>query len=522
MTPNEPVGSFALVLHSHLPWLAHHGSWPVGEEWLYQSWSSSYLPVFRVLEQLASEGRTDLVTLGMTPVLAAQLDDPYCLSQFETWMGFWVERANQLASHPDDAKRTVGQYEAKVARECVDIFSSEWASGGSTIVRRLSDSHAIELLSGPATHPFQPLLDDEIASFALAVGRNDTQLRTGCLPTGIWAPECGYRPGLEETYAAAGVSHFMVDGPTLLHVGRSTADAWTIGDTDVVAFGRDLGVTYRVWSPRKGYPGGAWYRDFHTFEYDSGIRPSRVTSTRTPSESKAPYEPLAARAAVEADARDFVDVVRRRLTDLRAERNGKPGLVVVGYDTELFGHWWHEGPMWLDRVLRLLPEAGVKVTTLGSAISDGAVAGSASPRNSSWGSGKDWSVWAGDAVTSMVEDNDGLMRTWRKLIDDAVHSGLATTRSEVLDQLARNALLALSSDWAFMVSKDSAAQYARDRHRQHHRNFVRLANAVRGAVDGRHENWATAVHIAGEQRRTDGPFGHLDGRLLGAALGGMR
>ena len=101
---------------------------------------------------------------------------------------------------------------------------------------------------------------------------------------------------------------------------------------------------------------------------------------------------------------------------------------MVGYDTELFGHWWHEGPMWLDRVLRLLPGSGVKVTTLGSAISDGAVAGSASPRNSSWGSGKDWSVWAGDAVTGMVEDNDGLMRNWRKLIDDAVHSGLATTR----------------------------------------------------------------------------------------------
>ena len=93
MTTPEPVGSFALVLHSHLPWLSHHGTWPVGEEWLYQSWSSSYLPVFSVLRQLATEGRTNLVTLGMTPVLAAQLDDPYSVSEFATWLGFWTQRA---------------------------------------------------------------------------------------------------------------------------------------------------------------------------------------------------------------------------------------------------------------------------------------------------------------------------------------------------------------------------------------------------------------------------------------------
>ena len=518
MNTEEPIGSFALVLHSHLPWLAHHGSWPVGEEWLYQSWSSSYLPVVEVLQRLAAQGRTNLVTMGVTPVLAAQLDDPYCLSQFETWMGFWAERANQLASHPVEAKRVVGQYEAGLARHRIAAFQSDWATGGSSVIRRLADSGVVELLSGPATHPFQPLLDDEITNFALTVGRADTALRTGAMPTGIWAPECGYRPGLEDIYAANGVSHFMVDGPTLLHVGRSTADAWTVGDTDVVAFGRDLDVTYRVWSPRKGYPGGTWYRDFHTFEYESGIRPSRVTSVRTASEDKAPYDPPAAAAAALADAHDFVDVVRRRLGDLRAQRDGKPGLVVVGYDTELFGHWWHEGPLWLEYVLRLLPEAGVKVTTLQKAISDGAVAGNVLPHSSSWGSGKDWSVWSGAAVADMVADNDDLMRNWRKLIEDASAAGLTSTRSEVFDQLARDALLALSSDWAFMVSKDSAAQYARERHQHHHRDFHRLASAVRGALNGRRANWAIATEVATDQRRTDGPFGHVDGRLLSTAL----
>ena len=87
------VGSFALVLHTHLPWVAHHGAWPVGEEWLHQAWATSYDQVLDLLHTLAAEGRTDLVTLGVTPILAAQFDDPYCLAQQHTWLGFWQTRA---------------------------------------------------------------------------------------------------------------------------------------------------------------------------------------------------------------------------------------------------------------------------------------------------------------------------------------------------------------------------------------------------------------------------------------------
>ena len=371
----DEVGTFCLVLHSHLPWLAHHGSWPVGEEWLYQSWAASYLPVVSMLSKLASEGRRDLVTLGVTPILAAQLDDPYSVDQFHTWLGFWQERAHQLAGNRDPELQELGGYESAVARTTTELFEQYWARGGSAALRPLIQSGAIELLSGPATHPFQPLLDDEVADFALRAGLDDAAVRFGARTAGIWAPECGYRPGLEEFYAEAGVEHFLVDGPTLLHVGRSTSDAWTIGGSNVVAVGRDLEVTYRVWSPRRGYPGGGWYRDFHSFHHETGIRSRRVTSTRTLSHEKGVYSPGAAVAAVEKDADDFVAVVRKRLIELAREREGKPGLVVAAYDTELFGHWWHEGPAWLELILRRLPEAGVRVSTLGAAITNGAVAG---------------------------------------------------------------------------------------------------------------------------------------------------
>ena len=514
----DEVGTFCLVLHSHLPWLAHHGSWPVGEEWLYQSWATSYLPVFEVLNRLAEEGRQNLVTLGMTPVLAAQLDDPYCLANFHTWLGFWHERAHQLATDPNGQLREVAGHEAALARRANGLFETHWRNGGSAVLRPLLDGNAVQLLGGPATHPFQPLLDDEVAAFALDAGLADAKSRVGQAPQGIWAPECGYRPGLEATYAAAGVGHFMVDGPTLLHVGRSTADAWTVGDSDVVAFGRDLEVTYRVWSPRRGYPGGPWYRDFHTFHHETGIRHARVTSTSTHSDDKQHYDPDRVQAAVAADAADFVQVVRQRLADLREQRDGKTGLVVAAYDTELFGHWWHEGPQWLEQVLRLLPAAGVRVTTLADAINRGAVAGKADPQNSSWGSNKDWSVWAGDAVASFVTDNDALQRRWRKLTGDLLGSaGDFSTRDPALDQLARSALLALSSDWAFMVTKDSAAGYASDRHRAHHADFHRLASALEHCLDGDAGARQTALDIASHLRLSDGPFGQLDGRLLHSA-----
>jgi 1,4-alpha-glucan branching enzyme len=439
----------------------------------------------------------------VTPVLGAQLDDAYVRREFHTWLGFWQARAEGLATQRDPALRDLGSREFRASQHALEAAEGVWAGGFSPVLRRLLDAGALELLGGPATHPFQPLLDDAWVTFALRSGLDDTAVRIGQRPEGIWAPECGYRPGLEGLYSDAGVRRFLVDGPTLLGAGGTTGEGVTVGDSDVVAFARDLDVTYRVWSPRRGYPGGRWYRDFHTFDHDSGFHPSRVTSRSTPSHEKAPYEPDRAAAAVAIDAVDFVDVVRRRLVDLAAQRDGRPALVVAAYDTELFGHWWHEGPQWLEAVLRLLPEAGVRVTTLRGATEAGHVGGGLHLDSGSWGSGKDWHVWDGEAVADLVADNEALRDRVAKVL------GVATTaRDTTRDQLVRTTLLALASDWAFMVTKDSAAGYAHDRHARHHREARLLADLVeRGDV-------AASDDLARRLRSVDGPFGHLDARLL--------
>jgi 1,4-alpha-glucan branching enzyme len=222
-----------------------------------------------------------------------------------------------------------------------------------------------------------------------------------------------------------------------------------------------------------------------------------------PPERKKPWEPDLAAAAVLRDAADFVDTVLARLR-LLADRDGRPGLVVAAFDTELFGHWWHEGPAWLATVLRALPAAGVRVTTLRGAAEAGHVGPPVTLGRSSWGSGKDWRVWEGPAVQDLVLAAKGVQDRLLSTLD--AHRG--PVRDPVLDQLAREALLALSSDWAFMISHDTAAGYARDRATTHAARLHELVDLLDAG------DRAGAAALADRLRAVDGPFGHLDARVF--------
>ncbi|MGY4652288.1 1,4-alpha-glucan branching protein domain-containing protein [Mycobacterium sp. URHB0021] len=510
MRTTVPVpGLFTLVLHTHLPWLAHHGRWPVGEEWLYQSWAASYLPLMRVLRTLAAEDRHHLLTLGMTPVVTAQLDDPYCLSGMNHWLANWGLRATEATTlRGRESLREFGIREHAEAGGALDEFAAIWQHGGSPVLRALIDDDTIELLGGPLSHPFQPLLNARLREFALREGLADARQRFAYTPKGIWAPECAYAPGMESDYAAAGIGHFMVDGPSL---HGDTALGRPVADSDVIAFGRDLQVSYRVWSPKSGYPGHAAYRDFHTYDHVTGLKPARVTGRNVPSDAKAPYDPERADAAVDNHVADFIDVVRQRLVS-ETERIGRPAHVVAAFDTELFGHWWYEGPTWLERVLRALPAAGVRIGTLADAVADGFVGSPVDLPPSSWGSGKDWQVWAGPRVADLVQLNnevvDTALTTVDKALEQATSVSAPTPRDFVADQILRETLLTVSSDWPFMVSKDSAADYARYRAHLHAHAAREIAD---GLATGRREH---AQRLADGWNRADGLFGALDARRL--------
>ncbi|MGO3328175.1 1,4-alpha-glucan branching protein domain-containing protein [Gordonia sp. (in: high G+C Gram-positive bacteria)] len=501
MTDRVP-GQFTLVLHSHLPWLPNHGRWPVGEEWLYQSWADSYLPVFGVLRRLADDGFTDQLSLGVTPVLAAQLDDPYAAASMYEWLADWQLRAMEAAGSRDRDRADTGTREFRAAAAALADFETQWRHGGSPQIRPLVSSGVIELLGGPLAHPFAPLLDPRLRRLSLREGLADARLRVGTTPSGIWAPECAYAPGMEHEYAAAGVRHFMVDGPTL---HGDTALGRPVGDSDVVAFGRDLTVSYRVWSPKSGYPGHADYRDFHTYDHETGFKSVRVTGKTVPAEAKKPYDPERVDAAIDKHVDDFVDAVRERLIS-ESERIGRPALVVAAFDTELYGHWWHEGPIWLERVLRRLPDAGITVGTLDTARRNGYVGEPVELNESSWGSGKDWRVWEGPQVQHLVQLNAEVTDTALDSLDK--RPSRAPTRDQVSDQILRETLMTVQSDWPFMVSKDTAAGYAQDRAYKH----AHATREICAASDAGRDD--QALRLARGWRNADNLFGALDARRL--------
>jgi 1,4-alpha-glucan branching enzyme len=189
-------------------------------------------------------------------------------------------------------------------------------------------------------------------------------------------------------------------------------------------------------------------------------------------------------------------------------RIGRPAHVIAAFDTELFGHWWYEGPRWLDRVLRALPEAGVRVGTLSDAVEAGFLGAPVDLPPGSWGSGKDWQVWSGPAVADLVALNGEVVDTALATVDKALAQTAAPTRDAVADQILREALLTVSSDWPFMVSKDTAADYARYRAHLHAHATREISDAL---AAGRRD---AAERLAAGWNAADGLFGALDARRL--------
>jgi 1,4-alpha-glucan branching enzyme len=508
----RPPGEVALVLHTHLPYLRRHGVWPVGEEWLFQAWGESWLPLTRMLLRLADDGMRDVLTLGVTPLVAHQVADPDLARDMGTWLGGQMWRAEEQRWHlrmPVEVRDLSHHYWRRY-RDLLELHQRVEAAGGLTAVwADLADRGVIELLGGPATHPYLPLVaDPELVDAQLATGLAAHGRWAGARPSGLWAPEMGYRPrgtvadacaepqridrhgtptlprlprevpGLEEHYAAHGIHHVLVDAATLVRAAGGADRDWTrrpevpvagtgdayevvhdgvlVGDSDVVAYARDLSVAYHVWSPSAGYPGNAWYRDFFATGGYGVHRSWRVTSHDTPPDAKATYEPDAAAAQVARHVAHLHGVLREVL-------DPRPGeLVVAAYDTELFGHWWYEGVEWLEGLLRTVhADPRLTTTTLASRRERRPPTRRLHLPESSWGFAKGHASW-------VTPETRGY---WQQVRAGTEAAARAVTGDELTDlaatQVARELAQLQCSDWPFMVTRGNSPDYARARATEH-------------------------------------------------------
>lgn len=461
---NHSRGRVCFVLHSHLPWVLGHGNWPVGEEWLYQAYAHSYMPLLQSLSDLSDRGFRNIASLGITPVLGAQLDHVYALNNLHIWLHDWQLRATQIPRlHPAYA------HTLESASHALNLFQQNFSRGASPVIRRLIDAQAVEVLGGPLAHPFTPLLDPTFHSFVLAEGLKDAQRRWGSTPTGVWVPECAYRPGQENTYQEFGVTHFLVDQSAVTTAGGLPNVPYALEGSSVVVIARDVGASDLVWSAERGYPGRSEYLDFHDVNTRYGLRLSRVGEKS--SIVKNEYDPAMAREAVFRDAQEFISDLSKILES--QEQSSSPNIpspntpiVVIAIDTELLGHWWHEGVQWFTQVIELLPASGIETVTLEQATQN--PSSSIALGETSWGEGKDWRLWTSDPVRDLVVMNHS---TQRKILESLEQMNMTSDRESAL---LNEAVLQISSDWAFMVSRDSAAEYGRNRSQQHYSQFNAL------------------------------------------------
>ena len=378
----RPVGTFCLVLHTHLPWVAHAGTWPVGEEWLHQAFTGSWRRVLGAARRAGRGRRAGTCSPSASPRCSPRmLDDPYCLRELHTWAGTWQLRADELAGRPEPhLRRLAGVRVAAPPPRCLADLEARWLTGGlSAVLRPLVDGGVVELLGGPATHPFQPLLDPRVAAARAGgrPGRRAAPARHAARP-GSGRRSAATRPGWSGCTPPPGSERFVVDGPGAARRHRGGPP------------GRRLRRALRRPRPGGDLPG--------LVAEGRATRARRTTATSTPSTTR----PASGRPGSPAgtcrrrpSGRGSRTWPRPRCAGTRRtssprcgagcgtwrDRHGRPGLVVACFDTELFGHWWHEGPDWLAAVLRALPAAGVRVTTLRGAVEAGHVgpAGRAGP-----------------------------------------------------------------------------------------------------------------------------------------------
>jgi 1,4-alpha-glucan branching enzyme len=435
-------GSLAIVLHSHMPYVEGFGTWPFGEEWLWEALASVYLPLLEVL-------RGQPVTLGLTPVLCDQLEtltgDPG--ERFTTFL-----RDIRALIHDEDARGLEEGGEPGLAGE-VRRAAGDYAAADEAftelrgdVLTALKNLPGVELWTSAATHAVLPLVATEPGrQLQIGAGIAAHERRFGDWSGGFWLPECAYEPGLERELAELGTRCFCVDQTDARGLGSLDQLEPVATGAGPVAVPIDWQTVELIWGP-DGYPGDAGYRDYH----------GRTIHDLKPwNNGGGAYDHNRALELAAQHARQFVDHVGRRLDAYRAER-GRHGLLCCALDTELIGHWWYEGPAFLGEVLRLSPESGVELVTLPHALDTLEPVAERRLEPSSWGKGKDLSTWDSPRVAELAF-------AARAAELKTVAAAARATKGPALERAARELLALQASDWAFIDAYELAADYPRQR-----------------------------------------------------------
>lgn len=515
------AGFVAFVLHAHLPYVRHpEHAQSLEERWLFEATWECFVPLLGMLDRLAGDHVRGALTLSISPPLAAMLRDPFLQRRFDVYLAQRIDLARRAEryyrardAHLESAAAFYAERLAFAEREIQGVYQEhgDLLSAFTAHAR----AHTLDLITTTATHAYLPGLSAVNMASAraqLRLGFRLFEALSGHQPKGLWLPECAFEPRLDREMYGAGARYTVLDAHGLLLASKRPPQGVfgpVLSPSGVAYFGRDPNSARDVWSRQHGYPGHPAYRDFYRdIGFDlpeselegeilpdgtrvfSGIKLHRVGDKSSPSSAKTPYDPQSARAQALLHAEHFVG---RCIDELRAHaqtqlNTAAPALIVAPFDAELFGHFWFEGPVFLEHALRLLAAPSskypsnqgdrvhaIEAVTLSDYLRAWPSAPICEPAASSWGEGGFGAAWTGEAAAALLRPMHRsalfVQRTCERLRGRA---DLPQIQARALDQAIREQLLSESSDWAFMRTRGDMRAYADARFEQHLNHVQRL------------------------------------------------
>jgi 1,4-alpha-glucan branching enzyme len=471
---------------------------PLEERWLYEAVIDCYLRLIQIFDRLMTDGIPFNLTLSISPVLLAQLENPRFTKRFLKHLKRQIDltekelyrtrRFPELApiagmynEYYKDALRT---YEERCNYDIIKAFKS------------FQDRGALEIITCAATHGYLPLLRPALSGIRSQVNvakREYIRIFGGSL-SGLWLPECGYFPGLDGFLLRAGIRYTFLDTHTIQSsspIPKYGVYAPIISPSGMVAFGRDVHSAKEVWSAIDGYPGDSDYRDFYRdvgFDLDldyvrsylpgevrsyTGLKYYRIKKNRGQNQI---YSPELAEQKVSVHTDDFLAHRLKQVRDLYLSM-GLPPVICALYDAELFGHWWFEGPLWLEMLFRKIFECGEYLTPIKPSdyLKQKPMLQKSQPPGGSWG-------WKGYNEVWVNEKNSWvyphLFKASEKMEALARKPEWNVLEKRALNQAGKELLLAQSSDWTFILHNETLSEYATRRIKEHLGRFWKLIHQI--------------------------------------------
>ncbi|MFH1995902.1 MAG: 1,4-alpha-glucan branching protein domain-containing protein [Candidatus Omnitrophota bacterium] len=506
-------GYVCLFLHAHLPYVRHPEEERFLEEnWLYEAITETYIPLITMFERLIEEGVNFRMTMSLTPPLVSMLQDQLLQERYVRHIDRLIELAEKEITRTGYEPRYHGlalMYHRKFL-ESKEIFTRRCGMDLVSAFKRCQDMGYLEIVGSCATHGFLPVLGVNATDVRsqIAIGVEHYKKTFGRQPRGFWLPECGYAPGVDEVLKEFGVRYFFMDSHGLLYADpspKTSVYAPIYCPSGVAAFGRDWESSKQVWSQCEGYPGDPDYREYYKdigheldheyikpyihpqgFRINTGMKYWRITGQ---TEYKEAYVPEWAREKAASHASNFMFNREKQVEHLNSWMDRKP-FIVAPYDAELFGHWWFEGPQWLEYLIKKVAydQNVFSFLTPSEYLLEYPTNQVCLPSASSWGYKGYNEVWLegnNDWLYRHLHAAGERMAELARLFVDRKGEVKGKLRRRALNQAARELLLAQSSDWPFIMKTGTMVPYAERRVKLHINRFTRIYDDLKNnALDG--------------------------------------